>query len=69
MVREIIRPTSEHYNINIPKEYINTDVEILILPLNNIKQRDRDDDIKAFSNHSANTIKEWIDESEDEIWN
>jgi len=34
MIREIIRPTSENYNIQIPKEYINTDVEILVLPLN-----------------------------------
>ena len=27
-----------------------------------------DDEIKAFSNHSANNIKEWLDDSEDEIW-
>ena len=32
MLREIIRPTSENYNIHIPKEYINKEIEILILP-------------------------------------
>lgn len=32
MVREIIKATSEHYNIHIPKEYIDQEVEILILP-------------------------------------
>ena len=32
MQREIIRPTSEFYNVHIPKEYINQEVEILVLP-------------------------------------
>ena len=32
MLRKIIRPTSDSYNIHIPNEYINTDVEILVLP-------------------------------------
>lgn len=32
MLREIVRPTSEIYHIRIPKEYINTEVEILVLP-------------------------------------
>lgn len=32
MIRKIIRPQSEVYTLYIPKEYINTDVEILILP-------------------------------------
>ena len=32
MVREIIKPISEIYNLHIPKEYINKRVEILILP-------------------------------------
>lgn len=25
-------------------------------------------DITAFSNHSANTITEWLDEKEDDVW-
>lgn len=32
MVREIIKPTSENYVLHIPKEYINQEIEILILP-------------------------------------
>ena len=32
MLRMIIKPDSDSYNIEIPKEYINTEVEILILP-------------------------------------
>jgi len=32
MVREIIKPTSEFYNLHIPREYINHEVEILVLP-------------------------------------
>lgn len=32
MIREIVTPKSENYYINIPKEYINKKVEILVLP-------------------------------------
>jgi len=32
MLRKIIKPNSENYMIQIPKEYINKKVEILILP-------------------------------------
>ena len=71
MLRKIIRPTSENYNIDIPKEYINTEVEILVLPFSNMQNKVKDNkqsEIQAFSNHSANNIEEWLDESEDEIW-
>jgi len=37
MIREIIKPTSEFYNIKIPKEYINQEVEILVLPFSSEK--------------------------------
>jgi len=33
MLREIIRPTSEFHSIHIPKEYINQEIEIMVLPL------------------------------------
>lgn len=33
MLRQIVKPTSEFYNIHIPKEYINHKVEIVVLPL------------------------------------
>lgn len=32
MLREIIRPQEEIYKLHIPKEYLNTEVEILVLP-------------------------------------
>ena len=34
MIREIVRPTSTEYIVHIPDEYIDKEVEILILPLN-----------------------------------
>jgi hypothetical protein len=37
MIREIIRPSSSNYNIHIPEEYINQEIEILILPFSNNK--------------------------------
>ena len=33
MVRKIIKPQSKEYTIHIPKEYADTQVEILVLPL------------------------------------
>ncbi len=38
MIREIIRPSSSNYNIHIPEEYINQEVEILILPFSHNKE-------------------------------
>ena len=41
MYREIIKPTSEEYTIKIPKEYLDVEVEILVLPFSlNDKQKD-----------------------------
>lgn len=33
MLREIIKPSSEHYDLHIPKEYIGKDIEVIVLPL------------------------------------
>ena len=46
MLRLIIKPDSDSYNIEIPKEYIDTEVEILVLPFTYdrstiVKQSDR----------------------------
>ena len=46
MLRLIVKPDSNSYNIEIPKEYINTEVEILVLPFTynesmTEKERDR----------------------------
>ena len=33
MIREIIRPQGKTYTINIPEEYIDKEVEIIVLPV------------------------------------
>lgn len=33
MLREIIRPDNEFYNLHIPKEYVGKDIEVIVLPL------------------------------------
>lgn len=35
MLREIITPKTQHYTVQIPLEYLNTQVEILVLPFAN----------------------------------
>jgi len=32
MLRQIIKPTSTNYTIKIPEEYLNQNIEILVLP-------------------------------------
>lgn len=50
---------------NLPKD----DIEIIEEISFDKKNKSKDNnDIVMFSNHSANTIKEWKDQSEDEIW-
>jgi len=36
--------------------------------MNDYGSQDNDRDIYAFSNHAANTIEEWHNTDEDEIW-
>jgi len=33
MLREIVIPNSEHYDLHIPKEYLNRSIEILVFPV------------------------------------
>jgi putative transposon-encoded protein len=75
MVREIIKPVSEIYNLHIPKEYINKRVEILILPFSynekNEVMEQNDDVLKKTSGILKNTNIDplkWQEEIRDE-WN
>ena len=75
MVREIIKPVSEIYNLHIPKEYINKRVEILILPFSynekNEVMEQNDDILKKTSGILKNTNIDplkWQEEIRDE-WN
>ena len=57
MVREIITPHSEEYTIKIPKEYIETEVEILILPFSYDKKK-KEKDLSQLLEISTWDIKE-----------
>lgn len=54
MIREILKPNSEFYNLHIPKEYIGKDIEVIVLPLFNldkstqIKEQKKQFDPKEF---------------------
>ncbi|OGR24922.1 MAG: hypothetical protein A2277_16805 [Desulfobacterales bacterium RIFOXYA12_FULL_46_15] len=37
MIREIIKPQTQSHTIEIPKEYLNMEVEILIFPIGSTK--------------------------------
>ncbi len=75
MVREIIKPVSEIYNLHIPKEYINKRVEILILPFSyneNGENLEQNDDVfkktsGILKNTNIDPVK-WQEEIRDE-WN
>lgn len=75
MVREIIKPVSEIYNLHIPKEYINKRVEILILPFSyneNDKNIEQNDNVLKktsgiLKNTNIDPLK-WQEEIRDE-WN
>lgn len=48
MQREIVTPQSDEYTVHIPKEYINTKVEILVLPFSypsTVEEKTNSDDI------------------------
>jgi hypothetical protein len=69
MLRQIIKPTSEFYNVHIPKEYINHEVEIMVLPLfmleksNNtqaVKKEFNPQDFYGATTSSKNEIDEYL---------
>ncbi len=53
MLRMIIKPDSTSYNIEIPKEYINTEVEILVLPFSYEKVNSKKNDLSIFKKTSG----------------
>lgn len=42
MLREIIKPQTQEYILHIPKEYLNQEIEILILPFSYNKKEKKD---------------------------
>ena len=63
MLREIIIPNNEHYDLHIPKEYINRSVEILVFPVDD----DYDED-KNIVLAQKSSMQGW-DNEDDEVWN
>lgn len=49
MFREIIKPTNEYYSLHIPKEYLNKDIEIIVLPLFDLKESKEKSTPKIFN--------------------
>jgi len=70
--REIIRPTDENYMIKIPKEYLDQEVEILVLPFSyaNVKQEKNLNirNIAPIMALQSSSMKRTWDNSEDEAW-
>ncbi len=73
MVREIVTPQSQEYILNIPEEYIDKEIEILILPFSYPKESDEKEikkDIFAktsgiLTSQNLDPLK-WQDEIRDE---
>ena len=74
MLRKIIKPTSENYNLHIPREYINQEIEILVLPFVYTTKDENDknikNDFKQLSKKTAGLLSErkidplkWFDTS------
>lgn len=64
MLREIITPNTEHYDLHIPKEYINRTIEILVLPISNAIDDENDNIMHA----QSKSMEDW-DNLDDEVWN
>jgi len=45
MLREIIKLTTDFYGVHIPKEYINQEVEILVLPFSYSNRQEIEDNM------------------------
>ncbi len=70
MYREIIRPTNQRYIIEIPKEYLNEEVEILILPFSSFdRERKRKlNNIDPMILMQSSSMQHTWDNSDDEAW-
>jgi hypothetical protein len=66
-IRDILKVNKHQIHYTLPDDFNYNEVEIIILPKEEREKND-DIDIKSFSNHSASTIDEWMDDSEDDIW-
>jgi hypothetical protein len=70
MYREIIRPTDENYMIKIPKEYLDQEVEILVLPFSyvGIEKKRKLKNIDPMIMLQTSSMQKTWNNSEDEAW-
>lgn len=70
MYREIIRPTDENYMIKIPKEYLEQEVEILILPFSYlpIEREKKLKNIDPMIMLQTSSMQRTWENREDEAW-
>jgi len=70
MYRKIIRPTDENYMIKIPKEYLDQEVEILVLPFSYVpvEQKKKLENIDPMIMLQTSSMQKTWDNSEDEAW-
>ena len=55
MIREVIRPQHNSFSINIPKSYINREVEVIVFPLDN-KEIAKVEDTFESNNNITNSL-------------
>ena len=64
MLRQIVTPSDEHYDLHIPKEYINKTVEILVLSVADVIG----DENKNIMQAQSTSMQDW-ENKDDEVWN
>jgi len=70
MYREIIVPRSQKYILNIPKEYIDQEIEILVLPFSYHKNKKKEiRNIDPMIILQTSSMEKTWNNSEDEAWN
>jgi len=67
-IRDFIKVDQHKINYTLPDDFNYNEVEIIIMPKTDDSTLDENNDVKSFSNHSASTINEWIDDREDSVW-
>lgn len=65
-IREFVKVVDHKVSVTLPIGFDYDEVEVLVLPKENYPSQKSD--MTMFSNHSASTITEWQNESEDSLW-
>jgi len=66
-IRETLQVKDHHISYTLPKSFDYDEIEMIILPKYD-ENKQTNDELKAMSDHSASTVDEWLDDSEDDVW-